>query len=280
MSNAVPRHANAASAVDVVVDVPAYVHAVEQDFPPASSTYYGNSRTFDDDAYYDRMDCDGGCENENDDENERRPRIEHAASMEESVMTAEGLADREGFWIVLSVVLISDMTRGVTFPIMWPLVEDMGGNHIWLGYVVGSFSLGRVFASPVLGKWSVSRGYTITLVSSTTVLLLGCVLFAHAHEVGSLYFLIFTQIVLGVGSATLGVTRSYVAEITATRQRTTYLAVLTAVQYGAFTGAFLRFDVHTCRDVPKHPLFVAIVCLTARISHHSTFYMILRVRCE
>jgi MFS family permease len=54
-----------------------------------------------------------------------------------------------------------------------------------------------------------------------------------------MYFLVFSQIVLGIGSATLGVTRAYVAEITATRQRTTYIALLTAVQYGAFTGTLI-----------------------------------------
>lgn len=152
-----------------------------------------------------------------------------------SVMTAEGLADTEGFWIVCSVVLISDMSRGVTFPIMYPLILDLGGNAVWLGYIVGAFSLGRVIASPILGRSTIVRGYSTTLVASTTVLLVGCILFAHAYEVGSLYFLVFSQIILGIGSGTLGVTRAYVAEITATRQRTTYLALLTAVQYGAFT---------------------------------------------
>ena len=206
-------------------DVPVSIHAMHS-FPPASSTYCSPKSS--DEAYVQMEDCD-----------DRDLWIEHTLSIEGSVMTTEGLADPEGFWIVCSVVLISDMTRGVTFPIMWPLVEDLGGNHIWLGYVVGSFSLGRVIASPVLGRWSIEKGYTKTLVASTTVLLVGCILFAHAYSVGSLYFLVFSQIVLGIGSATLGVTRSYVAEITATRQRTTYIALLTAVQYGAFTGTLM-----------------------------------------
>lgn len=60
-------------------------------------------------------------------------------------------------------------------------------------------------------------------------------LFASVYRVGSLYFLIFAQIVLGVGSGTLGVTRAYVAEISATRERTKYIAWQTAVQYGGFT---------------------------------------------
>ena len=95
-------------------------------------------------------------------------------------------------------------------------------------------------ASPSLGRWSIIKGYSTTLVTSTAVMLVGCVLFAQVYRVGSLYFLLFSQIVLGIGSATLGVTRAYVAEITATRQRTTYIAALTAVQYGGFTGASLQ----------------------------------------
>ena len=186
------------------------------------------------DINYDNMDYE---ENNNDDNNDifNLQPAPSFVSTATSVMTAEGLADTEGFWIVCSVVLISDMSRGVTFPIMYPLIVDLGGNAVWLGYIVGAFSLGRVIASPILGRSTIVRGYSTTLVASTTVLLIGCILFAHAYEVGNLYFLVFSQIILGIGSGTLGVTRAYVAEITATRQRTTYLALLTAVQYGAFT---------------------------------------------
>jgi ceroid-lipofuscinosis MFS transporter 7 len=51
---------------------------------------------------------------------------------------------------------------------------------------------------------------------------------------------------LGIGSGTLGVTRAFVAEITAHRNRTTYIALITAVQYGGITatpilGAFFSW---------------------------------------
>ena len=38
-----------------------------------------------------------------------------------------------------------------------------------------------------------------------------------------------------MGSGTLGVTRAFVAEVTAQRNRTTYMAWITAVQYTGFT---------------------------------------------
>lgn len=197
-------------------------------FPPAASTY-GDRAKGEDGAYVQMEDGDDQANPPH------RDSGGYAQSIASSVMTAEGLADPSGFWIICSVVLIGDMNRGVLFPIMWPLVEELGGNSVWLGYAVGSFSLGRIMASPTLGKWSIEWGYSKTLVTSTTIMLVGCILFAQTYRVGSLFFLVASQIVLGIGSATLGVTRAYVAEITATRQRTKYIAALTAVQYGGFT---------------------------------------------
>ena len=62
---------------------------------------------------------------------------------------------------------------------------------------------------------------------------------------GRTEFLIVAQTLLGVGSGTLGVTRAFVADVTAKRSRTTYMAWVTAVQYGGFTvtpfvGAFFN----------------------------------------
>ena len=195
---------------------------VVNEFPPISSTYTA-SQTFEDGQYVKMEDGD--------DANQIISKSASAAS----VMTAEGLADPTGFLIICCVVLIGDMNRGVVFPIMWPLVQELGGDKVWLGYAVGAFSFGRIIASPTLGKWSIVHGYSKTLMGSTTVILIACLLFAQVYAVNSLYYLVFTQTLLGIGSATLGVTRAYVAEITATRQRTTYIALLTAVQYGGFT---------------------------------------------
>lgn len=194
-------------------------------FPPSHSTY-DPTKVADADGYVQMEDGDAGR-----DPGDRG----YAPSIASSIMTAEGLADRPGFLIICAVVLIGDMNRGVLFPIMWPLVEELGGNTVWLGYAVGAFSFGRIIASPSLGKMSIEKGYSKTLVMSTSIMLIGCLMFAQVVRVQSLLFLLFSQIILGIGSATLGVTRAYVAEITATRQRTTYIAFLTAVQYGGFT---------------------------------------------
>lgn len=197
---------------------------VNPTFPPLDSTYDPDS-TKNLDINYVAME-DGADRNQD---------AGYAPSIVSSVMTLEGLADPAGFIIICFVVLIGDMNRGVLFPIMWPLVQELGGSSVWLGYAVASFSFGRILSSPTFGKWSIQHGYSKTLVTSTTIMLIGCISFAQVHRVGSLYFLIFSQILLGIGSGTLGVTRAYIAEITPTKDRTTYIAWLTAVQYGGFT---------------------------------------------
>uniref|UniRef100_A0A7S2K957 Major facilitator superfamily (MFS) profile domain-containing protein n=1 Tax=Leptocylindrus danicus TaxID=163516 RepID=A0A7S2K957_9STRA len=152
-----------------------------------------------------------------------------------STQTADGIADVQGYFIISLVVLIGDMSRGVMYPTLWPLVEMLGGTEVTQGFTVAAFSFGRILASPIFGERSVEYGYRSTLLLSCAILLLGTLLYAQSTNVGSTEFLILAQTTLGIGSGTLGVTRAYVADVTPTRGRTRYMAYLTAVQYGGFT---------------------------------------------
>lgn len=153
----------------------------------------------------------------------------------QSVMTEDGIHDVPGFYVICFVILIGDMSRGVFFPSMWPLVNSLGGSSVTLGYSVAAFSFGRILVSPLFGNWSVTYGYTKTLLLSCSILLLGTFLYAQVQNVGRAEFLILAQTFLGIGSGTLGVTRAFVADVTAQRSRTKYMAWITAVQYAGFT---------------------------------------------
>ena len=181
-------------------------------------------------------DCD-----EDEDENQSV-----AESIVSSVLTADGIHDFPGFLCVCLVILLGDMGRGVMFPSMWPLVESLGGSKVTLGYAVAAFSFGRVLVNPLFGSMSHSLGYSKTLFIASSILLLGTLLYGQVQNVGRPQFLIVAQTCLGIGSGTLGVTRAFVADVTAKRNRTTYMAWITAVQYGGFTvtpfiGAFFIY---------------------------------------
>jgi ceroid-lipofuscinosis MFS transporter 7 len=158
-----------------------------------------------------------------------------ANTIGDSIMTADGIHDVQGFLCVCCVILIGDMSRGVMFPSMWPLVETLGGSQVTLGYSVAAFSFGRILVNPLFGAWSITYGYSKVLMFSCSILLLGTLVYTQVQNVGRPEFLIVAQTILGIGSGTLGVTRAFVADVTAKRQRTTYMARITAVQYAGFT---------------------------------------------
>lgn len=118
--------------------------------------------------------------------------------------------------------------------------HQLGGNKFTQGLTVAAFSLGRVVASPYLGAWSETKGSKHILSLTSLIVAGGTLLNAYAP---SCAVLIAAQVVTGVGSGTLGVTRSYVTERTCGAEKTWKLARLTAVQYAGFTvtpcvGAF------------------------------------------
>lgn len=174
-------------------------------------------------------------EDEQEHEQEQEELASIAPSIVSSVLTADGIHDFTGFLSVCLVVLIGDMSRGVMFPSLWPLVEKLGGTTVTLGYSVAAFSFGRILVSPLFGSWSIRHGYTNTLLFSCSILLFGTLMYAQVENVGRPEFLILAQTCLGIGSGTLGVTRAFVADVTAQRNRTTYMAWITAVQYTGFT---------------------------------------------
>eukprot|EP00903_Cladosiphon_okamuranus_P018701 g17214.t1 len=144
----------------------------------------------------------------------------------------ETLDDKASLGIVLCDVLLVDTARGIFFPTLWPHIKQLGGDKIALGYCVGAFSLGRTLMSPVFGRMSTEHGYRRVLMISTALVAFGALFYAVADGVFQVFL---SQLFLGVGSGTLGVTRGYVADKTTPAQRTYLLAYTTAVQYAGFT---------------------------------------------
>jgi len=152
-----------------------------------------------------------------------------------TVITADGIADKTSFQINLLVIFLGDMSRGIFFPTMWELVQTLGGDQVTLGYVIASFSFGRMLVLPLFGSWSMTYGYKWTLLVSTSILFLGTILLAQALNMKEAWYLILANVILGIGSGTLGVTLAYVSEVTPKRKRTGYIAWATAVQYAGTT---------------------------------------------
>ncbi|CAN0250259.1 unnamed protein product [Ectocarpus fasciculatus] len=137
------------------------------------------------------------------------------------------LDDKASLLIVMCVVFLGDTARGIFFPTLWKYVQAMGGDRITLGYSVGAFSLGRqavVMISPYFGGLSTKHGYRKVLMVASGLIALGALAYSLAWNTAAL---IGAQIIMGVGSGTLGVTRAYVADKSTPEQRTYLLAYTT-----------------------------------------------------
>jgi len=140
--------------------------------------------------------------------------------------------NRYALTLIFLCVFVGDMARGILFPTLWLFVQQMGGNRMHQGVVVAAFSFGRIISSPMLGSFSEERGYLPVLVLSNSIIATGCLGYALANTIP---LLVAAQVVIGFGSGTLGVTRSYIAENFSRRDRSEFMAYLTATQYAGFT---------------------------------------------
>ena len=145
------------------------------------------------------------------------------------------IATRQRWRNILIIALctcVGDSSRGIFFPTLWLFVKALGGDHIMQGKAVALFSAGRIVSSPLMGLACEKYGYRKVLFCSNVLIFVGAAMWASTNSLDMLFAAQFT---IGAGSGILGVTRAYIAERAPIAERTSQLALLTAVQYGAFT---------------------------------------------
>jgi ceroid-lipofuscinosis MFS transporter 7 len=135
--------------------------------------------------------------------------------------------------VVGLVTFIGDCSRGVLFPVLWPVCERLGGTTLDLGYLIALFSAGRFIISAPLGWLADRYGHKFALIISGVLFVCGSILWARAITLPVLYA---AQLLLGLGTGSLGVTRAYVSEQTLPAERTNVLSIFSALQYAGFAA--------------------------------------------
>ena len=139
--------------------------------------------------------------------------------------------------LVCMIIFVGDSSRGILFPVLWNLCQALNGSVVHLGYLVAMFSFGRFVITVPLGYFCDTYRHKSSLLIASTVLVVGATIWANSYAAKSLSMLFVGQFVMGCGSGSLGVTRSYIVEQIEQKERTKVLAVLTALQYAGFTAS-------------------------------------------
>lgn len=98
------------------------------------------------------------------------------------------------------------------------------------------FSIGRFLIANPLGAFTDKYRHKLALIGSNVTLAFGAALWSNSEIVGGLIPLFFAQFIMGLGTGSLGVTRSYVVEQVVPAKRTFMLARLSALQYAGFAA--------------------------------------------
>ncbi|KAN0049880.1 hypothetical protein ACTA71_002978 [Dictyostelium dimigraforme] len=151
--------------------------------------------------------------------------------------------------IVFLVLFLSESARGVVLPSTSFYVNSVGGGATFLGIVVSSFSVGRFISTILLGYLSSKLKYRKVFIGSVGICIVGAILYCFAYlnnGITGRIILIISRLLLGFGAGTLSVVRAYIAEISTPKERTTYIAWASAVQFFGFAitpiiGSTLQF---------------------------------------
>eukprot|EP00071_Canis_lupus_P024638 XP_013976913.1 major facilitator superfamily domain-containing protein 8 isoform X2 [Canis lupus familiaris] len=141
-------------------------------------------------------------------------------------------------WRSIRILYLTMFLSSVGFSIVimsiWPYLQkiDQTADASFLGWVIASFSLGQMVASPVFGLWSNYRPRKEPLIISLSISVAANCLYAYVHVPAShnKYYMLVARGLVGFGAGNVAVIRSYIAGATSLQERTSSMANTSACQ--------------------------------------------------
>lgn len=161
-----------------------------------------------------------------------------------SVLMATAFVDMMGFAIVL--------------PQLPLYAKRLGANSFLIGLLMSSFFLAQLLTAPFWGRLSDRYGRRPMILAG---LLLSAVAFVFFGLATSLWYLLISRLVQGMGSGTTGVVQAYVTDSSNPEERAKILGwVTSATSAGVMLGASISsFAHHLGRSAPG--FVAAALCL-------------------
>ncbi|MEO6417817.1 MAG: MFS transporter [Polyangiaceae bacterium] len=132
--------------------------------------------------------------------------------MSSAPVVDDRVRDRVLFFVFITVFL--DLIGfGIVFPLLPFYVESMGGSPATVGFILASFSISQLIASPVLGRLSDRFGRRPVILVSLFGNALSMVVFALATRVSLLPLLFFSRIVAGFTAGNLAACQAAIADV-------------------------------------------------------------------
>ncbi|XP_074010797.1 major facilitator superfamily domain-containing protein 8 isoform X7 [Numenius arquata] len=135
-------------------------------------------------------------------------------------------------------MFLSSVGFSIVIMSVWPYLQkiDPTADASFLGWIIASYSIGQMVASPLFGVWSNYRPRREPLVVSTTISVAANCLYAYVHLPHShnKYYMLTARALVGFGAGNVAVVRSYIAGATSLKERTSAMANTSACQAVGF----------------------------------------------
>jgi MFS family permease len=146
-----------------------------------------------------------------------------------------------------AVMLVSETSRGIVLSSFFHYLGAMtmggsagsaslgsaaeNGDALELGVTTALFSIGRLLGNILLGRWAEHASIRVVLAGCLLLHAAGQALYFAAYLTPSVWVLVASRLVIGFGSSTLGVNRSFVTLTVPSNMRTAAFAWLSASKF-------------------------------------------------
>jgi len=147
-------------------------------------------------------------------------------------------------------------------PLLPFYATKLGASNTIVGVLIAAFSIAQLASAPLWGKFSDRYGRRPALLVGLLISAVAYVIFAYA---ATLWLLLLSRVVQGLGGGTIGVVQAYVADASAEKDRAKGLGWLSAAtSLGAVVGpAIGSVLIHWGRHAPG--IASAIFCVLVSI---------------
>lgn len=164
---------------------------------------------------------------------------------------------------VLMITAFVDMLGlAMVIPLLPFYATKLGASATIVGILIAAFSIAQLASAPLWGRFSDRYGRRPALLAGLLVSAVAYVIFAYA---GTLWLLLLSRIVQGLGGGTIGVVQAYVADASDPKDRAKSLGWLSAAtSLGAVVGPAIGSAlIHWGRHAPG--IASAIFCILISI---------------
>jgi multidrug resistance protein len=169
----------------------------------------------------------------------------------------------KGKLTVLMITAFVDMLGlAMIIPLLPFYATKLGASATTVGALIAAFSIAQLASAPLWGRFSDRYGRRPALLAGLLVSAVAYVIFAYAS---TLWLLLLSRVVQGLGGGTIGVVQAYVADASDPKDRAKSLGWLSAAtSFGAVVGPAIGSAlIHWGRHAPG--IASAIFCVLISI---------------